>query len=752
MLCKYRFMIRARSRAFGSRQGESGFSLIEISVVLLLMAAIAFPLLINTRSSSDRLRSEGLARALTEELRAARAHAAQEQTDVVLAFPSTDGGGAFRSFRVYHGEDILQPVRNLNFDQDYDSFILPATWASTGTWQTESSLPSGRDLPPELNLVIFRPDGTVLSNLPRLNGAHCLVVGNAMTFAKGGGYQGLLQAVKGPNTVLIRPSGIIELVNSLYLAETDLPSTDLKPELLSLEPENIGGEHDPKVESVSFFPQSSSVDGQSGMGKSFIEIHPVGKGERAKEYGLASIEVQATDADGGPLFLEVKVKSSKGEPGVLTSQGPVRMEYLKGRWKATVGWRPPVEAEPDIDYRFEVAVSDRSGRTTTLASDASVVPSLKTLTDNRLAIESTEGVIYLANLEGGELVRLTPPKLRESKPIWSGDGTKLYVLSEDGIDIDFVRYNADGTGRLVVSTFPLDATGFQVDTSGMYIGYLHDLTSNEYETWSEKGGPGREEVKTCALSILHVSNGKSSRLVAEGVDNGFTFLPYQHGLFQYDLLSINKSPGPVYDDSGTMVEGETRDYDQIEYNWTAARASGLTPDIKSDGFDTSVDITKGSFNPYDPIFFVGSGESARDSRLETKGEHLYLFKHDGAGWKAWAQLDKDVKLYGAPVWSANGQWVAYMVDEGVGRTRLRVQQVRLPQEGPEFKSSEVRKLEFPTPVEVFVPTPGGEAILYIEGKPGTKGSRLMSMRTFEGGGVVPIGVQLPGVTSYAVTQ
>ena len=745
-------MCGVRSGAVRTGWRGRGFSLIEVMVVVVLLAAIAFPLLLNTRASSDRLRSEGLARALTEELRAARAQAAQEQTDVILAFPSAHGGGAFRSFRVYHGEDVLQPIRNLNFDQEYESFILPATWASTGTWQTDSTLPNNHDLPVGMNLILFRPDGTALSNLPRLDGAHCLVVGNAMAFTEGGGLHGTLQAVKGPNSVLIRPSGTIELVNSLHLAAAPLPSTDSKPPLLALEPESLGGEHDPKVESVSFYPQSASVEGRSGMGKSFIEIHPVGEGERAKEYGLATIEVEASDRDGGPLFLEVRVKPSKGGPGVLAAQGPVRMEYLEGRWKGTVGWKPPVEAEPDITYSFEVTVSDRSGRSVVAASQASVVPTLTTLTDNRLAIESTDGGIYLANLEGGELVRITPVEFRERKPVWSGDGTKLYVLSENGKDIDFVRYNADGTGRVVVSTFPEDATDFEVDVSGMYIGYIHNLVNTEHETWSGEGLPGKENVKSYALSMLHVSNGKTSRLVSEGVSRGFFFLPYQHGLFQYPSVVVKKIEGPVFDETGIPVEGEVREYDELEQEWSFARAAGLGPEIKGASIDSSVDIQKGSFNPYEPKLFAGLGDAARDSRLKTDDKKLYLFRQDGSGWLDWAELDENIKLMDAPVWSANGQWLAYLVDEGIGRKSLRVQQVRVPQEGPKFETSDVRKITLPTPVERFLPTPSGEAILYIEGTPGTEGSRLMSMKTARSGEVVPIGTQLPGVTSYAITQ
>lgn len=723
----------------------------EITVVLLLLSAIALPLLINSRTSSDRIRSQGLARALTEELRAARAHAAQEQTDVVLAFPS---GGAWRSFRVYQGEDVLQPVRTLNFDKEYESYILAASWPATGSWQSSSTLPTRNDLPAGMSLVIFRPDGSVTSNLPRLDGAHCLVVGNAMTFSRGEGTVSELSAIKDPNTVLLRPSGTIELVERLYQASVSLPVTDAKPTLLALELDDLTGEHTPVIDSISFFPRSGSVEGQSGLGKTFIEIHPVGEGERLKEYGMVTLEVEASDTDGGPLFLEVKVDPSLGSPGTLTSDGPVRMEYLNGRWKGTVGWKPPVQADSDITYSFQVNVSDRDGRVVSTRSDASVLPILTTLADNRLAVEDVDGVVYLANLEGGELVRITPPGAWESQPIWSGDGTKLYVIAREDKETSFVRYNADGTGRKTVTVFPEDAQAFQVDRSGMYLGFLHSETKATYDTLSKEGFAQKSSLTTYSLSILHVSSGKDPLPVAGGVD-GFVFLPYENGQFQTSIVKVDHEDGPAFDEGGVPIEGETHEYATFESKTNISRASGLGPEIKSSAYELSVDLDKGALNPYEPRYFAGSKSSVRSLAEGRKLEDssFYVFQKKDGYWVDVVKLAKDVKLLEPPVWSANGDWVVYTVEEK-GVRRVYAQRIQLPE--PEAKHEAVVNDSIPmlegTKVESVTPTPGGDAILYIVGTLGTPDSRLMSQRTKEGSGPVQIGVNLRGVASYAITQ
>lgn len=742
--------MRVSPRSFRQR----GFSLVEILVVMLLLSAIALPLLLNSRASSDRLKSQGLARALTEELRAARAHAAQEQTEVVVAFPN----GACRSFRVYQGEDVLQPVRTLNFDREYDSYVLSATWPITGTWQTASTLANGRDFPSEMSLIVFRPDGSVTSNLPRAEGAYCLAVGGAMSFGATGGTIAELQAIKDPSTVLVRPSGTIELVDRLYQASPPLPLTEAKPTLVALAPDDRVGEHDPVVNSISFFPRSGSVEGESegeaGLGKTFIEIHPVGEGERVKEYGLVAVEVEATDVDGGPLFLEVEVTPSSGRSGTLTSEGPVRMEYLQGRWKGTMGWRPPVQADPDTTYSFQVHVSDRDGRVATAKSDASVLPVLSTLADNRLAVEALDGIVYLANLEGGELVRVTPPGIHESQPIWSGDGTKLYVIASEGKEQSFVRYNADGTGRLKVTVFPEDAQAFQVDRSGMYLGFLHSETKQTYRTLSEEG-PGDTEVITYSMSILHVSSGKDPLDVASGAI-GFSFLPYENGQFQLTVAEVGSEEGPAFDETGIPIEGEVEEYATVGSDSIVSVASGLKPEIKSSGSEVSVSLTNGALSPYEPRYFSGQSKSvytlAKGRALNDKS--LYVFEKRDDYWIDVAELAKNVTLAEQPVWSANGEWIVYLTPGKDGARNVYAQNVQLAEPEAKLKAVVGKPITMVTDqkVESVTPTPGGDAILYIVGQLGTTDSRLMSQRTKAGARPVRIGVNLPGVASYAITQ
>lgn len=729
--------------------GARGFSLVEIAVVMVLLSAIALPLFLSSRASSDRLRSQGLARALTEELRAARAHAAQEQTDVVVAFPA----GASRSFRVYQGEDALSAVRTLNFDRDYDSFVLAATWPIEGTWQTDSTLGSERDLPPGMNLVLFRPDGSVTSNLPRAEGAYCLVVGGAMSFAPTETQSAELQAIKDPSTVVIQPAGTIELVDRLYLASTALPVTEFKPDLASLEPDDLKGDHDPVIDSISFFPRPGSLEGESGIAKTFIEIHPVAEGEQVKEYGLVAIEVEASDADGGPLFLEVDIVPSSGRPGTLTSDGPVRMEYLQKRWKGTVGWRPPVDADPDTTYSFSVKVWDRDGRGVTADADASVLPVLSTLTDNRLAVESIDGVVYLANLHGGELVRLSPAGIHESRPIWSGDGTKLYVVASQGEELSFVRYNADGTGRTTITVFPEDAREFQVDRSGMYLGFLHSTDKHTYRTLSENL-PEDTEVTTYSLSMLHVSSGKEPLGVATGVTS-FAFLPYENGQFQVSSVEVEEEEGPAFDEQGLPIDGEVENYSKIGSASKILEASGLAPQLQSSSTSLAVSLSRGGISPYEPRYFAGPPSSiqalAPGRTLKESG--VYVFQKRDSDWIDVAELTDGVKLLEQPVWSANGELVVYTVEEK-GVRRVYAQKVHLPPPEDKLEAVVAEPIAMLSGkiVDSVTATPSGDAILYIVGTLGAKDSKLMSQRAKPGAQPVQIGVELSGVASYAITQ
>lgn len=470
---------------------------------------------------------------------------------------------------------------------------------------------------------------------------------------------------------------------------------------------------------------------------------------------MATIEVEATDPDGGPLYLEVKVEPGEGEAGTLASEGPVRMEFLNGRWRGAVGWRPPAEADPDITYLFNVTVTDRLGRTTSAGSDASVLPVLTTLADNRLAVESSDGAIYFANLEGGELVRVTPKGVSESRPIWSGDGTKLYAFAAGSGGQSLVRYNADGTERTTVTVFPKDASGFQLDASGMYIGYLHNLTASVYDTWDGEGPPGKTSVETQALSVLHVSNGKIHRLVRNDVTSGFAFLPYESGLLQYQFLVLGDVEGPVYDTDGLEVEGETTSYTEIGSDYDILKLEGLTPDLTSPGIDASVNAAKGAFNPYDSSLFVGQGRSVRkysQSSPGTEPNKLYLFQNTPTGWVNIAKIsDQGEKLKGVPNWSANGEWLAYIL-EGDNGKKLFVQRIVLPIDGKSLNVDEPKVVSFSSTVSEVVPTPSGDAVLYIEGLAGAEGSKLMSLRTSGDSKPLQIGRELPGVASYAVTQ
>lgn len=725
----------------------------EILVIVALFATLTFSLFLNVRGSSQRIKSEGLARALAEELRAARSLALEQQTSVLVAFPATSGGGVCRSFRVYQGEDGLHPVRTLGFDHEYDSYIFAGTWPAVSEWQTDSTLEASRLAGlGDVNAVLFRADGSMLTNLPRLDGAVLLAVDNSLEFTSGEGLTGQLVATSNPNTVAIAPSGVIRLEKGLRGLSGSLARTEQAPSLLALLPVPVESSSGPSIRQVTFSPKGAAAAGATGLGKTYIEIHPVSGDTRAKEYGLASITAEATDPGGGPLTMQVTVSASVGEPGTLASDGPVRMEYLDDRWIGTVGWRPPANADPDVVYDFDVAITNARGQTVSATSDASVLPTLHTLNDFRLAVEASDHTIHLANLEGGELVRVTPADTWEELPVWSGDGTKLFVLAKDASSYVFVSYNADGTNREVVSRFPPDASGFEVDPAGMYLKYVHDMATSSYRVQGDTG-PKNVDVLTCTLSALHVSNGAHQVTIASGVDSGGVWIPNERGLFQYSVVDIGTEEGPKFGDDGLPIDGETDTYDTVGSAVMYNKLSGLGPSVETYTTLHPFDAAEASFNPSDPNYFTirlpgGDGAPSKVT--------IYRFKPADKSWDANVDLATNLSLIEPASWSANGKWLAYLVKTGEISTELRVQKVTIPPEGaPEDAKATFtapRSVSFPQGVSQPRPTPDGENVLYIDRRDGGVGAKLMRLPTSGTGGATQIGKELPGVESFAITQ
>lgn len=732
------------------RRAPLGFTLPEILVVLVLLSVLSFSLLLNVRASSDRLKSEGLAQALASELRAARALATRDQAEVLVALPATSGGGVCRSFRIYVGEGRLRPLRTLGFDQEYDSYIIAATWPTAGEWETAPSLDPARLAGlGEVNAILFRPDGTIRTNLPRLQGMVCLAVDHAVDMTSGEGTWGVLRATASPNTVVVTPSGVVRLEKGLFGLEGALATSTTAPALLTLAPPSEEEDSVPVIESIAFSPKGSIAGDGSGLGKTYIEIHPLSGEGRAKEYGMATITAEASDAGGGPLTMQVKVQASAGSAGSLAADGPVRMEYLDGRWVGTVGWRPPADASPDVRYDFEVEIANAQGGKATAASDASVLPVLRTLNDFRLAIETSEQVVYLSNLDGGELVRITPPGLKEELPIWSGDGTKLYVLAQDATSYVFVRYNADGTEREVVSRFPPDATDFSIEPAGMYLKYLHGTSTVALNVLG-KEGPATDELTTYTLSALHISNGGHPVAIASGVAGGGTWLPNVKGLFQYTVATVEQEEGPAYGDDGLPIEGETAMYDKVNLSTYYNTLTGLGPSVGSYTVEHPIDAVDASFNPYDPNYFT-LRQPGKDDNPSSFA--LFRYKPEDRSWGVNTELAQGLSLAEPASWSANGEWLAYLVETGETSRQLRVQRVTLPDEGaPEDATASFgtpRSVNFPGGVLNPRPTPDGEHVLYIDLR---DGSKLMRMPTSGDGNPLRIGTELEGVVSFAITQ
>lgn len=315
------------------------------------------------------------------------------------------------------------------------------------------------------------------------------------------------------------------------------------------------------------------------------------------------------------------------------------------------------------------------------------------------------------------------------------------------------RYNADGTGREEVGQLPGDAHSFSIDPAGMYLKYLHGSSTQTYTVHKENEGPVSESVTTYTLSALHVSNGAHPVTLSGAADAGGNWQPNVRGLLQYSVISIGTEEGPAYDGSGEVIEGETATYSTISSSLSYSRLTGLGPDVGGHDVEHPTKVEDASFNPYDPNYFT----------VWTAGNHenppkflLYEYNPDTRNFAPNVQLADNLSLIEPSSWSANGQWLASLVQTGETSTELRMQQVTLPPEtapaGTAVTFSEPRSMNFPQGVTQPRPTPDGQNVLYIDGREPTEGSKLMRLPTHGAPVPVQIGSELDGVVSFAITQ
>jgi prepilin-type N-terminal cleavage/methylation domain-containing protein len=415
---------------------NKGFTLLElvfaaaIAVILLGMTAVSM------RPVIDQEGPRGLAHSLAADLRAARAEAMRSGRPVAFCFASDSRTNSLtRAAHVRVGEQKGKLWRTLSYESEYDATIFLGKWGDAVS--ERFNIPDGwRASTSRETALYFAPDGRAYSeDLLSLDGRYPLVVASAMegTF---NGAEGTLSGVVNPQTIWVSQRGTIEVKTDQTPLGT-LPRTgskDLTVARLGDEPAGSGAA--PTIVSSTFLP--GQVDGleTAGIGQNFVQIHPNQKDGQQLEYGLATIEVRAEDADGGPLRYVLAATTSTGDAGkfsVSEQQGELSFLYdevaRRHLWKTVVSWRPPPSAPANRTYQLFLTVYDPEGHSVEVSTEAGLLPAVTSLPPARIVVCSTGQQMYLTNLDGANEVRITRDG-PEYSPFFSQDGSCIFSFHD----------------------------------------------------------------------------------------------------------------------------------------------------------------------------------------------------------------------------------------------------------------------------------------------------------------------------------
>lgn len=702
-------------------KSRRAFTLLEIVVTCALLAIFVGVTALSLRQSIHQAGPQGMAHALAADLRSARAEAQRRGCLVAVCLPCDDGATPVsRSFTLRSGEQIGDALRIRSFDRDFEAGIFVGSWPGSAL----DPSPGPVDWSPVTQqeyLVYFRPDGTMFtSGLPLVDGRLPLVVASNVTYQAAGDGFFAPQAVATPQTVWVDGSGAIEVVENQ--APAQLPST-AAPLVVAAAPSATAlASKSPSISDIKFLPSSNPALSSVGLSQTYIEIHPEQKEGDDLEYGLATMVLEAIDEDGGPLFFEVESEATAGDRGRFTVfQDEGRMSFIDGKWRASVSWRPPPGAAADTEYEFEVAVKDKDGNRVATTSGAGLLPSVTALVPSRLAVESSNNLVYVGNIDGGDLVRITPLSQNDQDPFFSPDGTKLYTFNSTGSDTVLVQQNGDGTNRRIVNPLPVSVGSIRFDPLFMWGSFVHSkrvLVHSYTITTTDSDGNSTTETVTVtqnvnALAILHLSSGKSWDISKVAIGNLSWDSLTRFGFRFSEAETVDGPPG-------------------IEIKGRTAHLVGFPPTAETISLPPE---TPGYvYNLKDPSWWVryAPGDAYTPSKLLLEnGTQSHT-------------LRTNLNLAGSPAWSGDGQWLTYLHDAGAGRYDLLVQHVFNGSFG--YTGSTAELILDDVPISSPKLSPDGKFVFFL------RGDHLFRIEAKRGATAVKLSDTLPGVKSFALSR
>jgi type II secretory pathway pseudopilin PulG len=436
------------------------FSLLEVTLVVVLMAIIAVVGIVNTRQGQTRGQTAGVAELVAEELRSARFRAISQNVPTAVVFPaSLASKGVSQGLYVLEGDIAPRVVRSVRYDREYpDVRLFIGTWPSTVALGRDDvkngangkdfkvrswDIPNTKDY-----VVMFTPSGSVKTNgLPRFGNSYHLAVCSGLTSVAtsapaGSQPTGLdyfaLTSISSPSTVSIGASGEIRVKNELFdNGGLAVSNSSIVTAVGALPPaaSGPGTNANPVVASAKLVPDLAPP----------FEIQPGSE---------AVVTVEAADDDGDPLYIQWT--TNPANQGKFSSTGLQKMEWIPsptgpGRYRATWAWTPNEGAAVGSSVNLTYQVTDGRGGSAT----GSLAGPIQAAKPGHIAftriMESGEAEIAVADPDGQNIRYATVlgDEISHYSPMFSPDGRRIASFGFDPHQSDaesvFVS-NCDGTG------------------------------------------------------------------------------------------------------------------------------------------------------------------------------------------------------------------------------------------------------------------------------------------------------------------
>ncbi len=364
--------------------------------------------------------------------------------------------------------------------------------------------PTGGEHPVDLDawwnrpdpILVFTPGGQVLSNdLPRFDGAYHLVVCAALSYSGAAAPTGTptvlvappytqVERIRDPYTVSVTTDGRVTVQAGLRAAT----GVTVDPLLTSSE----GAPPPGLVPHPGLAPQIEQV---GALPNNPADLLPVNVDFLVAPDNHLTLSVEATDSDSAEklyCFWEAsRISSSAPGAGFFSSPGRGAMVFDSSaqRWSCEWAWRPPPGAQRGDQYRLVATVYDKQGQSTTAGGAAQVID--VELSEGGKILFRWDGHIWSIRPDGTHLKNLTDSDQAHtnSAPDMSSDGSLVVFYSDRNPQgwQDLYLMNIDGSDvrRLTTTPEPESQPRFAPDNTWIAYSIPKTLKVLDLETRTE---------------------------------------------------------------------------------------------------------------------------------------------------------------------------------------------------------------------------------------------------------------------------